>query len=65
MPASPGANLDPAESLEELAVLAESAGALIVDRITQARPGSIPPPSWARVKCRKSNHALKQIPLKP
>ena len=37
-PAHLGANLDPAESLDELAVLAESAGALIVDRMTQARP---------------------------
>ncbi|MFL6352790.1 MAG: GTPase HflX [Bryobacteraceae bacterium] len=38
LPANPAANLDPAESLEELAVLAESAGALIIDRVTQARP---------------------------
>jgi GTPase len=38
LPANPGVNLDPAESLDELAVLAESAGALIVDQITQARP---------------------------
>jgi GTP-binding protein HflX len=38
LPANPGVNLDSAESLDELAVLAESAGALIVDRITQARP---------------------------
>jgi GTP-binding protein HflX len=36
--AKPDANLDPAESLQELAALAESAGALVVDRMTQARP---------------------------
>ncbi|MGI8958908.1 MAG: GTPase HflX [Bryobacteraceae bacterium] len=36
--ANPGTNLDPAESLDELAVLSESAGALIVDRMTQTRP---------------------------
>lgn len=38
LPANTGANLDPAESLDELTVLAESAGALIIDRMTQARP---------------------------
>lgn len=37
-PASPSASFDPGESLNELAVLAESAGAVIVDRITQIRP---------------------------
>jgi GTPase len=37
-PANPNANLDAAESLQELAVLAESAGALVVDRLTQTRP---------------------------
>jgi GTPase len=38
LPVNPGANLDPTESLDELAVLAESAGAQIVDRMTQVRP---------------------------
>jgi GTPase len=42
LPANPGTNLDPTESLEELAVLAESAGALILDRMTQARPALDP-----------------------
>ncbi len=36
--AKPDGNLDPAESLQELAALAKSAGALVVDRLTQARP---------------------------
>jgi GTP-binding protein HflX len=36
--AKPDANLDPAESLEELAALVKSAEALVVDRMTQARP---------------------------
>jgi GTPase len=36
--ASPGASVDATESLDELAVLAESAGAVIVDRMSQARP---------------------------
>src|SRR5205823_6078385 len=35
-------NLDPAESLDELALLAESAGAFVVDRMTQARPALDP-----------------------
>src|SRR5205807_5516195 len=36
--ASRVANVDGSESLDELSVLAESAGAVIVDRMTQARP---------------------------
>jgi GTPase len=35
---SPGANVDSTESLDELAVLAESAGAVVIDRMSQARP---------------------------
>ncbi len=37
-PARPSPKFDPGESLNELAVLAESAGARVVDRITQIRP---------------------------
>ena len=42
LPAHPDADLDPAESLQELAVLAESAGAIVLDRVTQARPALDP-----------------------
>jgi len=42
LPANPDADLDPAESLQELALLAESAGAIVLDRVTQARPALDP-----------------------
>lgn len=42
MGARAGAEFDPVESLEELAALAESAGAGVVDRIRQTRPSRDP-----------------------